>query len=444
MPPIEENPAGSLPRGSGDPPARSREVFSWCLYDFANSAYPTLIVTVAYSVYFRRVVAGGSGNADFLWGLSLSIAMIITVLITPPMSAVADRRGRRKRMLLAYAALCVGATALLAGVGPGMLAAGMGLYIAATVGFEGSLIFYNAFLPAVSTPETRGRVSGWGWGLGYFGGLLCLLLVRPLLEGGFAPENLPLFRMSFLAVAIFYALFTLPLVLWLRETPSPSGPSDPSAPSATSAGSLTAAAFGDLWATFGKMRAQRGALRFLLAFFLYNDGIVTVISFSSIYAVTTLGYSMSETLSLFIAVQVSAAAGALALGHLTDAWGARKTVLLTLAVWCLVVIAAYLSHSKAVFFGVSLLAGLALGSSQAASRSLMAGFITPGREAQGYAFYGMCGKMSAILGPLLFGGVSALLGSQRPAILSILLFFLAGGALLWTTPERAAPGEGSG
>ena len=415
-----------------------KEIFVWCLYDFANSAFPTLIVTVAYSVYFKTVVAGGGGRGDFLWGISLSAAMILAVLITPPLSAVADRKGTRKRMLLTYSAVCICGTALLAGVGPGMVAAGMALFIIANVGFEGALIFYNSFLPDISTPKTIGKVSGWGWGLGYFGGLLCLLLVRPFLEGGFAPENLPLFRASFFAVAAFYAVFTVPVVIWLRE-PAPATPSRPVPPGRPGETAALAGAFRELAGTFRELRRSEGALLFLAAFFLYNDGIVTVIAFSSIYAVSTLGYSMGETLTLFIAVQASAAAGAFALGYLADAWGARKTILLTLANWCVVVVVAYLSQSKGVFFGVSLLAGLSLGASQSASRSLMSRFIPRRETAQSYAFYGVCGKMSSVLGPLVFGGVSALTGSQRPAILSVLVFFLAGGALLWRVPEEEGP-----
>ncbi|MEK6709505.1 MAG: MFS transporter [Nitrospinota bacterium] len=427
-------------------PAGRREVLAWCLYDFANSAFPTLITTVAYSVYFKHAVAGGGGRGDFLWGLSLSLAMILALLVTPPLSAVADRRGARKRMLLAYTGVCIGATALLAGVGPGMVAAGMILFIIATIGFEGAQVFYNAFLPDISTPATIGRVSGWGWGLGYFGGLLCLFLVRPLLTGGFAPENLPLFRASFAAVAAFYALFTLPLLFWLRERPpSPrrrdaGGPEKKAGGPSPPAGDSPAGAFRALWATLLALRGRAGALRFLLAFLLYNDGIVTVISFSSIYAVTTLGFSMGEALTLFIAVQLSAGAGALALGYLTDAWGARRTILLTLVNWCLVVVLAYFTASKTAFFLISLLAGASLGSSQAASRSLLAQYIPPGSTAQAYAFYGACGKMSSILGPLVFGGVSALTGDQRAAILSVLVFFVAGGAILWTTPEPAGQG----
>jgi len=423
---------------------RGLEVLSWCFYDFANSAYPTLIVTVAYSVYFKKIVTGGGGEGDFLWGISLSIAMIITSLISPPLSAIADRAGLRKRLLLTFAALCIVATALLTTVKAGMVAAGMVLFIAANVGFEGSLIFYNAFLPEISTPATLGRVSGWGWGLGYFGGLLCLFLVKPLLSGGFGPENLPFFRASFFAVAVFYAVFTLPVIFWLREMPPATRENGTHSFPGEKIPLLQSIreAFRSLLETFQELRRRAGALRFLLAFFIYNDGVVTVISFSSIYAITTLGFSMAETLNLFITVQVSAGVGALALGYLADAWGERKTILLTLGNWCVVVIVAYMTASKSAFFLVSILAGISLGSCQAASRSLMARYITPGGTTQTYAFYGLCGKMSSILGPLVFGGVSWATGDQRTAILSVLFFFLIGGALLWSTPEPENTGKG--
>lgn len=416
--PVDTNTDTQRPKSN-----RGREVFSWCMYDFANSAFPTLIVTVAYSVYFKTIVAGGGGRGDLLWGIALSMAMILSVSITPPLSAVADKRSTRKRFLVLFAYICVLATALLANVTAGMIFAGMALFIIATGAFESSLIFYNSFLPDVSTPRTVGKVSGWGWGLGYLGGLLCLFLVKPLLAGGFSQENLPLFRMSFVAVAGFYGLFTIPLIFWLRETkgntikPNEKG------------------AFAELWNTLQDTRKTPGAIRFLIAFFLYNDGIVTVISFSSIYAVSTLKFSMGEVLGLFIMVQVSAGVGAFALGYLVDAWGARKTILLTLVNWCVVVIVAYFTETKYVFLGISLLAGLSLGSSQSASRSLMASYIPEKRSAQSFSFYGICGKMSSVLGPLVFGGVSALTGEQRTAILSVLVFFLVGGALLWLTPE---------
>lgn len=420
---MNKNPVDSSTDTQRPKSNRGREVFSWCMYDFANSAFPTLIVTVAYSVYFKTIVAGGGGRGDFLWGIALSMAMILSVSITPPLSAVADRRSTRKRFLVLFAYICVLATALLANVTAGMIFAGMALFIVATAAFESSLIFYNSFLPDVSTPRTIGKVSGWGWGLGYLGGLLCLFLVKPFLAGGFSQENLPLFRMSFVAVAGFYGLFTIPLIFWLRET------------KANTKKPNEKGAFAELWKTLQDMRKTPGAIRFLIAFFLYNDGIVTVISFSSIYAVSTLKFSMGEVLGLFIMVQVSAGVGAFALGYLVDAWGPRKTILLTLVNWCVVVIVAYFTETKSVFLGISLLAGLSLGSSQSASRALMASYIPEKRSAQSFSFYGICGKMSSVLGPLVFGGVSAFTGEQRTAILSVLVFFLVGGALLWLTPE---------
>jgi UMF1 family MFS transporter len=280
------------------------------------------------------------------------------------------------------------------------------------------------------------------------GGLLCLFLVKPLLAGGFGPENLPLFRASFAVVAIFYAVFTLPLFFWLRESSPPAWPQawGDTKMSGRYPGTFTstASAFRSLRKTFQALRRREGALRFLLSFFIYNDGIVTVISFSAIYAVTTLGYTIGETLELFIAIQLSAGAGALALGYIADYWGERKTILLTLANWCLVVIVAYFTETKGVFLIVSILAGFSLGSCQGASRSMMARFIPAGGTTQSYAFYGLCGKMSSVLGPIVFGAISAATGSQRLAILSILLFFLVGGLLLWGVPEQDLDSEPTG
>ncbi|MFQ5895818.1 MAG: MFS transporter [Nitrospinota bacterium] len=417
-----------------NPPLRRREVWAWCGYDFANSAFPTLIVTVAYSVYFKNVVVPETlrASGDLLWGLSLSTSMVLVVLSTPVLGALADRAAHKRRYLLFYTLLCVAATAALAGVGPGEVAAGIGLFLVANVGFESALVFYNAFLPSVAPPAYRGRVSGWGYGVGYVGGLLCLVLALPLLGGGFGAENLPAFRASFPLVAAFYLVFSLPTFLWVPEREG-----------RREAGTSLLRAAEEVLRTLRSLGRDRELLRFLAAFFLYSNAVITVIAFSSLYAVNTLGFSMQEVLYLFISIQLAAGVGAWALGHVGDRLGLRRTLEGTLWNWCFVVVLAYVSPNKETFWVAGLLAGLSLGSTQSLSRPLMATFAPPGREAESFSYYGICGKVSSILGPTVFGLTSTLTGSQRTAILSVLFFFGAGLLLLRGVGERGRETEAS-
>ncbi|MBI2881183.1 MAG: MFS transporter [Candidatus Tectomicrobia bacterium] len=405
-----------------------RAVWAWSFYDFANSAYPTVIVTVAYSVYFKTVVAGegaGGGAGDFFWGLAISLSMVVVAAAAPFLGSLADVSGTKKRFLGLFAGLCVVFTGLLYFVEAGDLWRGVLLFALANIGFEASLVFYNAFVPEIAEAKDFGKVSGYGWAFGYVGGLLCLFWVFPLIQGGFAPENLSNFRLAFVRVAVFYAVFSIPTFVGLRERAVPGG---------------RAGGWPDhfrrgwkrLRGTFDHVRRLKHLFRFLLAFFLYNDGIVTVIAFSSIYAVGTLGFSVREVTALFIAVQVTAAVGALGFGFVVDRIGAKRTILLLLGLWCAVVLAAFSTETRAQYFAVALVAGLGLGSVQSASRSLMALFIPAGKAGEFYGFYGVCGKLSSVLGPVTFGAVSALAGSQRIAILSVLFFFLAGAGILWS------------
>ncbi len=405
---------------------RSRSPLSiagWVFYDFANSAFPTLIVTVAYSVYFREVVVPKeSGLGDFYWGLSISISMLLVAASAPILGAIADASGVKKRFIGAYASLCILFTGLLHFVGQGDVLLGILFLVLAIIGFEGSLPFYNAFLPEIANEKDFGKISGYGWGVGYLGGLLCLFWVFPLLRGGFAPENLPQYRAIFPRVALFYAVFSLPFFLWLPERALP-GPRGGWVQHARQG-------WGTLRETFAHIRRLKNLFRFLLAFFLYSDAIATVIAFSAIYAVSTLGFSMADVTILFIVVQAFAFLGALGFGFVVDRFGPKRTILFLLFLWCAVVLGAFFTQTQPQYFFVAVVAGIGLGSVQSASRSLMAFFIPKGKGGEFYGFYGICGKISAILGPMTFGIVSTLTGSQRIAILSVLVFFLAGIVLL--------------
>ncbi|MDP6619615.1 MAG: MFS transporter [Nitrospinota bacterium] len=417
-----------------------RAVWAWAFYDFGNSAYPTVIVTVAYSIYFKTVVAGagggdpaaGGGAGDFYWGFAISLSMLFVAVAAPFLGALADVSGAKKTFLGFFAGLCVVFTGLLFFVGKGDVLTGVLFFVIANIGFEASLVFYNAFVPEIADPADYGKVSGYGWAFGYLGGLLCLFWVLPLIKGGFAPENLANFRTAFLRVAIFYAVFSVPTMLWLRER-KPGGETA-AWPERIRKGWI------QLRDTFQHIRRLKSLFRFLVAFLLYNDGIATVIAFSSIFAVGTLGFSVADVTVLFIAVQASACAGAFAFGFVVDWLGAKKTILYLLVLWCGVVLAAFFTRTQAQYFAVAMVAGVGLGSVQSASRSLMALFIPEGKAGEFYGFYGVCGKLSAIFGPITFGAVSVLAGSQRAAVLSVMVFCLAGMAVLWGV--RVEKGDG--
>ncbi len=401
--------------------ASRREILAWCLYDFADSSFTTIIVTVAYSSYFRTVVAAEAGErATFYWGLCIAASMILVAFTSPVLGAVADAAGRKKLFLAIYAGTAIAFTALLSTVHAGDIVTGMLFFIIANVGYEGAHIFYNGFLPEIASDEEVGRVSGLGWGIGYLGGFAALALTTPLIRSADAPGGDGGYRATFLVVALFYLVFALPILRLRERAPRGSKPLL----------AYARAGLRRLSDTFRHVRTLRDLFRFLLAFVVYNDAMTTVIAFSAIYARQELGFTMTQVYALFLVTQWTALAGSLAAGVLVDRWGARPTITATLVLWCAVVVAAFLARSVPSFFAVAIAASIGMGSTQCASRSLMALLIPEGRSAEYFGFYGFTGKISAVAGPLVYGLVADLTGGQRPAILSILPFFLVGLLLL--------------
>ena len=413
-----------------------REVAAWCLYDFADSAFTTLIVTVCYALYFRGVVAADRGAAaSTYWGVSIALSMALVAFLAPLFGAAADFAGRKKLFLGLCAGTAIVFTACLRFVGPGDVALGMGLFILANVGYEGAHVFYNGFLPELASDREMGRISGYGWAVGYLGGLLALVLSLPLTRGGFGPEGIDAYRWTFPLVALFYLVFALPIFLVLKER----------APRrAMPFAAMVREGTARLAGTLHSVRRYPDLLRFLVAFFIYNDGVMTVISFAAIYAIHVIGFTMEQVTLLFLVTQLTAFAGAFGAGWLVDRIGPRRTILLTLALWCVVVTAAFLSRTVPQFFAASIGASIGMGSTQTASRSLMGLLVPPGRSAEFFGFYGLTGKVSAIFGPLAFGAVAGIAGSERPAVLSVLPFFALGYFLLLRVDvdrARAASGR---
>ncbi len=396
----------------------SRRILSWCLYDFANSSYSAVIAAVVFPVYYTKVIVGNeAGLGDLWWGRAISLSMAIVALSSPFLGGAADRRGGRKALLVSYTLFSVSAVAGFSLLGPGMAAAGFFLIVAANVGMEGGLVFYNAYLTDVASPGQVGRVSAWGFGLGYAGSAVSLLLALPLVRSGH-------YGAVWIMVAAFFLLFSFPLFsLDLRVKQEKRPKSESFFAGARDGLRETVREFRVVW-------ASRDVRRFLTAFFLYQDGVGTVIVFSSIFAATTLGFAASELVFLYMAVQVTALAGSFAMARKIDSWGPKRVILLSLALWVTVTVSAYFVTTKPLFWLISALAGLGLGTIQAASRALFANLVPQGREAGYFGIYALVGKTSAILGPLVFGSVSSAFGSQRPAILAVTTFFLVGGVIM--------------
>ena len=401
-----------------------KAIAAWCFYDFANSVYPAVITATIFGVYFAGTIVGNeAGLGDLWWGRVISVSMMVVAVTSPLLGSVADNAGVRKKFLFAYTYLTIACVALFTTIEPGMILWGFLLATLANIGFEGALVYYNAYLPDIAPPDRRGFISGLGFGVGYAGSGAGLLMVLPLV----AREQLPLI---WLAVAGFFALFSLPAFLAL--------PTD--SPGRRTMAQAAIEGVTGFRRILSDVLRQPNLRRFLLAFFVYIDGVNTTIYFAGIYAATTLGFSLTELIYLFLTVQMSALVGALALARPTDIWGPKRVITLTLVLWTVIVTAAYFVDQKSTFFVIAFLAGTGLGAVQSASRALMASLVPEGKEGEMFGFYALCGKSSSVVGPLVLGGISrALGGNQRVAILSVAAFFLVGLVLLQRVRKPAPP-----
>ncbi len=401
-------------------------IFIWTLFDFANTSFSVLILTTAYSVYFREIVTGNSQIGDFLWGLAFSISMFIVAFISPLLGAIADYSSNKKAFLLIFTLLCVISTGLMFFVQEGDILLGMILLVLANIGFEGGLVFYDAFLPEITSERSYGRVSGYGFAMGYVGSFISLLVAYPFLKGEFTPENMFNVRFTFVVASLFFFVFSLPFFLIIKERKN----QNPEKISYFNIG------FERVKSTFKNATRYKNIGKFLLSYFVYADGINTVIIFASIFARHTLNFSLTEILVFFLTVQSTAILGSVIFGIIADSIGQKKTLSITLLMWVITAVGAYFCVDKTSFYIIGFIAGSAMGSSQSTSRSLMSKIIPYEKKTEFFGFYSFFGKSSAILGPLVFGFVSSLTGSQRIAVISVALFFIAGLILLQGVKEE--------
>lgn len=386
-----------------------KKIFIWTLFDFANTSFSIVVVTFLYAVYFKKVIAENQPVGDLYWSIGTSLAMIVTAIISPILGAIADYSTGKKRFLLFFTLLCIIATASLFFIGSGQIFWGVTIFVLANIGFEAGLVFYDAFLPEITVPKNYGRVSGYGYAMGYLGSLATLAVIYPFIQADMIKESFPI-------SALFFLIFSLPLFLYIKDNRK----------NLSAHESYLKIGISRVWNTLTHLKYHKNLAIFLLAYFFYIEGVNTIIFFSGNYASTTLGFSETELLIFFITVQTTAIAGSVLLGILADSIGQKRTIIITLIMWMITVLIAFLITDKNGFYVVGLIAGAAMGSSQSTSRSLMSKLTPPERKTEFFGFYSFFGKSSAVIGPLVFGLVSYLSGNQRYAIISIGFFFLVG------------------
>lgn len=390
----------------------NKQLFGWMMYDFANSAFTTIIVTVVYSVYFIKTVVGGdAGYAEMLWGRAIGISMTMVALTAPIMGAIADFSRSKKKFLFINCYLTVIFTALLYFVGPGQISKGMIFFIIANFGFNSANVFYDAFLPELTTSDNIGKVSGYGWALGYVGGLLSLLVSLVLINYDV--------RWVFPMIALHFFIFSLFTFVWLKEVQRPSKRTN-----------YLKTAYKRVYSSLKNIRQYPQLLKFILSYFIYNDGITTVIAFAAIYGITRYGMDTKAMLIYFILAQFTSILGSAVFGWLTDKRGVKLSLTISLLIWVAVVFWAFFCTSASEYYFVGLLAGLAIGSSQSNSRTMLSMLTPCEREAEFFGFYTLTGRLSSIIGPILYGWIAHRTGDIRYSILTLIVFFSTGLVLL--------------
>lgn len=424
-----ENGTAALWRGRRGP------AVTWCLYDWANSSYPTVIVTFVFAAYFTRGVAETVEKGTAQWGTALSISGLLLALLAPILGAIADQGGGRKPWIAFFTVLSVAAAIGLWWIEPdarfilpALLLVGIG-----NAAFEFGHVFYNAMLPDMAPSSHVGRLSGWAGALGYVGGLVCLGLCLLL----FVMPEVPLFgldkalaqeiRITGPFVGLWFAVFAVPLFLFTREEKRPFRP----------AGAVRAG-LASLWQTLRDLPSHGQTGRFLLARMLYTDGLNTLFAFGGIYAAGTFGMSFEEILIFGILLNVTAGLGAFGFAWIDDLVGAKATILVSVAALTVLGAAILLIESKLWFYLLGCAIGIFIGPAQTASRSFMARISPVDLRAEFFGLYALSGKATAFLGPALVGWVTLWMDSQRAGMATILIFFLAGFCLLWPIRDPQA------
>lgn len=406
-----------------NPGVRKREVLGWAMYDFANSGYTTVVLTAVFAAYFVGAVADGADWATFAWTAALSASHLIVMFTMPALGAWADRQAAKKRLLMLTTVGCVVSTAGLALVQPGAVVLGVVLIIASNVCFAWGESLVAAFLPELARPQAMGRVSGWGWSLGYVGGMLTLGLSLAYVlwaqsQGQKAAQFVPVTMIVTAAVFGLASLFTLGL---LRERAEPRPGREGG----------WRASLRQLRATFGQARHYRDFMWLLACTAAYQGGVAVAVALAAIYAEQVIGFAQQETMVLIFVLNLAAMAGAFAFGYGQDRLGHKLALGLTLLGWIATCVIAALSTTKGMFWWAAAIAGLCMGSSQSAGRAMAGMLAPPAQLAEFFGLWTFATRVASIIGPLSYGAITWMTGgNQRLAIVSTALMFVVGLVLL--------------
>lgn len=413
--------------------ASRREIFGWAMFDFANQAYTLLIITVVFGELFTTVIVGDRGDgfrlANFLWSLALAVSYLMVVVTAPLCGAIMDYRAEKKRFLFFSYLATVATTAMLYFVSPGYVVLGLVLIVLSNYAYSMGESFIAAFLPELGPPEKLGKISGFGWSLGYIGGLFAAGFTLVVL-GEATVENYERIRWVGPFAAGFFLITAIPTFLWLKErgTPKPSG-----------------VAYWDIAqqrvrSTLHELRYFKDLSVFLVSLLFSMAGVYIIIAFAFIYGAQVIGWDESVRNIMFIIVQITAAAGALGFGWLQDRLGAKHTYQITLGLWVIAIIAIWATpeitawanvrfgwqwQAQHVFLAVGCLAGLSLGSSQSASRALVGVFSPLEKSAEFFGFWGLANKLAGVLGIVMLGVLQTMVGLQASILLCAGLFVIA-------------------
>ena len=420
-----------------------RERVAWYLYDFGNSAYAAVDLLAVYSAYFQKQVVGGAEGSR-LWGLTISAAMIIVAIAAPIMGAIADYSGAKKRFLFFFTALSVLFTALLFFTESGTVALAIGFFLLAEIGYRAAQIFYDALLPEIAAPAEMGRIAGTGWAVGSAGGIVILLLILPPIL--MTDSSLIVVRGTLVATAIFFALAAIPIFRWLAERAQPQ--------KLPQGENYLSVAFKQLKETIRAARGFKEFLKFMLAYLVYNEGVIIALDFAAILGAVLFGLEQTGLIIFFIIVQAMNVLGALLFGNLQDRFGGKRSLTLSILLMVACIIALYFAQNQTHFFIIGAFVGVAMAGVQSVSRAMVATFSPPGKSGEFFGFFALTGRTSSFIGPAVFGWLAAELtlwyqsqgqavtlaeqSGHRLAVLSIAAFLIVGWALMSLVNEKKA------